>query len=202
MELATPLIYLIRAKMQYGPLSIWRTCLGTPIPPWRPWLCTMVVFGSLLFIASACQSPGRLTSIGAESSSSSETTTAHSPESQSPPAPGSTGLPEFLPDCSRVEAELTLILRGWGWTRMRLRPEPYKYAEAWEDHHGMRQYLVIVTTPDNNQLDIPNWRLVDWNRCQGVFGIYIVAEYVPVRPDFWRGELKFPWGPTEKYSRR
>jgi len=83
-----------------------------------------------------------------------------------------------------------------------LRPEPYRYAEAWEDLHQLRQYLVIVTTLEYRQLDIPNWRLVDWNRCQGVFQVFIVAEYVPVRPDSWRSELKFPWGPAEEYSRR
>lgn len=50
--------------------------------------------------------------------------------------------------------------------------------------------------------DIPEWRVVDHNRCQGVFEVYRIVEYVPVRPDGWRGELKFPWGPAEEYSRR
>jgi len=101
---------------------------------------------SLLFIASACQSPRKLISTGGESSSSSETTTAPLPESQNPPQPGSNGSQESLPDCSRVEAKLTSTLRGFGWVQVRLRPEPYRYAEAWEDLHQLRQYLVIVTT--------------------------------------------------------
>lgn len=171
-------------------------------PRWRLLLLTTAAIASLLFIASACQSPRKLISTGGESSSSSETTTAPLPESQNPPQPGSNGSQESLPDCSRVEAKLTSTLRGFGWVQVRLRPEPYRYAEAWEDLHQLRQYLVIVTTLEYRQLDIPNWRLVDWNRCQGVFQVFIVAEYVPVRPDSWRSELKFPWGPAEEYSRR
>ncbi len=195
-------IYLILVRMLSGRFFTCRMPPNTPGPRKSFLLCTTAVLLSLLFIASACQSPRKLISTGGESSSSSETTTAPLPESQNPPQPGSNGSQESLPDCSRVEAKLTSTLRGFGWVQVRLRPEPYRYAEAWEDLHQLRQYLVIVTTLEYRQLDIPNWRLVDWNRCQGVFQVFIVAEYVPVRPDSWRSELKFPWGPAEEYSRR
>jgi len=192
----------ILARTWFGQLFSLVGHKPSPRPPRKLLSFLTAAIASLLFIASACQSPRKLISTGGESSSSSETTTAPLPESQNPPQPGSNGSQESLPDCSRVEAKLTSTLRGFGWVQVRLRPEPYRYAEAWEDLHQLRQYLVIVTTLEYRQLDIPNWRLVDWNRCQGVFQVFIVAEYVPVRPDSWRSELKFPWGPAEEYSRR